>query len=178
MKALVLVCLVSPSLLLSCTQSAKHAAANEEAKKPAMALAAKTEAPNPDLKRIETLFDTYKKSHIEKSLETLKTVYPEDLAIKGIWKGNPVPSSKWMENRKKFMTPIKSVEFSDTLIFKNASKNSYVVVYKEKVETFDKKTTVYFGQLESSVANEGHFFSEEISLKSSDYDRWAKDRVL
>ncbi len=141
-----------------------------------LSLAAKTEEQDPRPKLVETVFESYKQSHIEKSLVNLKNIYQGDFSVKASWKGNAQTSEQWRANRKKFMNPIKSVEFSDTVIFKKPSRNIYAVVFKETVVTYDKKSTVYYGYLESAPADDSHFAVEQISLAEADFDRWMKDR--
>lgn len=174
----VLVCILSVFTLGSCTKKAPANLSKEKKTESSLSLAAQPEVKNPRLKKVEDLFEIYKRSHIEKSMMTLKTVYPDNLAIKTTWKGLAVPSSNWMDNRKKFMNPIKSVEFSEAHIFANTPRNSYVVIFKELVETYDKKKTMYYGYLEQPQADENHFTAEEVSLKESDYIRWLNGRPV
>lgn len=174
----VLVCLLSASALCACTKQGPTNLPKEKEAEPSLSLAAQNEIQDPRLKQVESLFEVYKRSHIEKSMMTLKTIYPGDLAIKASWKGVSVPSGNWMDNRKKFMNPIKSVEFTDAKIFAHRPRNSYVVVFKELVETYDKRKTVYYGYLEQSQAGDSHFSVEEISVKESDYNRWLKGQPL
>jgi len=161
--------------LSACTKQA--ALKTPQAKKEEqIQLSAKVEKEkDPGLTAVESLFEAYKKSHMDKSLLNLGAVYPGDFSVAATWKGSPQTPVQWRANRKKFLNPIKSVEFGEAVFFKKSSKNVYAVAFKEIVETYDKRKTTHYGYLESAPEDDKHFAVETISLVAADFDRWRKE---
>lgn len=143
----------------------------QKAEKDRIALAEEKMKQDPRVKKTAALFEKYKQSHKEKNLELLATVYPEKMSARFIWNGKYIPGAQWANNRNQFFSQVKSVEFSDVVIYKYKSRASVVVVFKELVEDIQGKKETYYGFLETPYRDESRFTTEEVSLNHEDYTR-------